>query len=221
MTVDWRNRSGGLVSEGPEIEKLDTSQEYTLKLVDAEYLENVTMKFKDDTSVVDRFKTVWQVEGHKTKVWLSFNLPLGFLAGNAAVNERSNIVKFAKRFRAVVSGQPFRLDEHFFLDKESGAGMRIRARLERQKNSDFYNLDFESIGPVTSAHAGEPKSDPDALMLKMLAEYQTSDEAMQAFMKFMPDEPISKFWLLWNKLQAVKAGPPVKNDTSPQAKNVG
>lgn len=206
MSVDWKGK-GGVVSEGMEFEKLDTTKEYVLKLVEVEYIENVTMRFKDEVNTVDRFKTVWQVENHSVKVWLTFNLPLGFLHGAAPVSEKSNIVRFARRFRSVEPGKSFHLDDHFFIDRESGAGMRIRARLTQQKDSDFYNVDFESIGPVTP-QATEPKADPDALMLKLLGEYDTSDEAMQAFMKFLPDEPISKFWLLWNKLQAAKAGPP-------------
>lgn len=207
-TIDWRGK-GGIVSEGPEIEKLDTTKEYKLKLVEVEYLENVEVKFKDNEAEhKDRFKTVWQVEDHKTKVWLTFNLPLGFLQGDKPLSEKANIVKFAKRFHAVELDKPFHLDDHFHFDESTKSGMRIRARLEKQKNSDFYNIDFESIGPAQAAPS-QTSNDADELIKRMLAGYDSSDNAMIAYKKLDPNGTDAKFWLLWNAIKSET--PPVKN----------
>jgi hypothetical protein len=151
MGADWRGK-GGVVSDGFEPENLDTTQEYVLELIEMEYLENQTITFNGDSRQVDRFKTVWMVEGHQTKIWQWFNLPLGFLTG-AAVDVRSNVILFATQ-----AGHPVKKGEPFILDSHFTEHMRIRSCLEKQKEGAFYKMDLNTIQPYSSPHTPVPPS---------------------------------------------------------------
>ena len=189
--TDWKQAAGGPVTEF-STEKLDPSEEFVLELIDSDYQENVALKFHDETQITDRFKTVWQVVGHTTKVWCYFNLPLGYLKGTAGPSEKSNVVKFAKRFRAVPIGSAFRLAD-VFTDH-----MRIRARLKKQEKSEYYNIDLDTIGPYfPDKVAPSPQETDTALLKNFLAKYNNQDEALKAYKELMPGEDESRFWLTW------------------------
>lgn len=207
MTTDWKQAIGGNVSEGFVAESLSLNEEFVLELVETAYHENVTRKFKDETIVDDRFVTIWQVEGHKTKVWQNFNLPLGYLRGEAGPNERSNVVKFAKRFRAVPKDQPFRLVDHF------SDHMRIRAYLKKQEKSDYYNIDLETVVPFNVVR--KPADDPDTILLKKaLALQPNQGEAFKLYKELVPGGDEAKFLILWNMVVAEKGtGQIINGDT--------
>lgn len=195
MAVDWHGK-GGVVSEGFEPENLDTSKEFVLELVEMEYLENQTVTFQGDSRQVDRFKTVWMVEGHQTKVWQWFNLPVGFLNG-ASVNDRANVVLFAKR-----SGHPVEKGKAFVLDAHFTEHMRIRCYLEKQKEGAFYRMDLNTVIPYNLPPKPIP---PSAVKLNgikgMLQMSPDRDTAWATFQElFGPDEAL--FSTAWDLLQA-------------------
>lgn len=199
MSVDWKQAVGGAVSEGFTAESLNLNEEFVLELVETSYKENVTSVFQGETLVNDKFTTIWQVEGHKTKVWQNFNLPLGYLKGTAGPNERSNIVKFAKRFKPVDKTKPFRLVDFF------EEHMRIRAYLKKQEKSDYYNIDLDSVVPYNVQR--KPADDPDTTMMKRaLMLSPNREEAWKFYCEMVPapaDE--AKFLILWNMAVAEKA----------------
>jgi len=197
MSGDWRQAIGGNVVDEFVAEDLDLNEGYVLELVETDYQENVTLTFQGDTTVADRFKTVWQVEGHTTKIWVNFNLPVGYLKGTAGPNERSNVVKFAKRFRAVPKDQPFRLVDHF------QEHMRIRGYLKKQKDSDFYNLDLDTVGPFNQpAPVVSASAEKIAALKKMLdMYYPVREEARKVYLQ-LPGGNDAEFSMLWDMVQA-------------------
>lgn len=218
MTTDWRNAIGGNVSEGFVAENLDVNKEYVLQLIETSYRENVTRTFKDETDVIDRFTTVWQVEGHKTKIWQNFNLPVGYLQGAAGPNERSNVVIFAKRFHAVPKDKPFLLADHFE-DK-----MRIRAYLKKQEKTDYYNIDLATVGPYIQAPPAPPTASQEKIAgLKKLLDlyYPSRDEARKMYLE-MPGGNESEFAMIWDMVvagrQATQA-PVIGADKQQQTQN--
>jgi hypothetical protein len=207
MPVDWKGK-GGVVSEGFEPESLDTSKEFVLELLEMEYNENQTVTFQSESREVDRFKTVWQVEGHKTRVWQWFNLPVGFLSG-AGVNDRSNVVLFAVRSsgRQVEKGKAFRLDDYFV------EHMRIRCMLERQKDGTFYRMDLKTVFPYQQTRIEpSPQQVEDMMLKKMLAIYNTPEEALKVYREVQPNGDESRFWLIWNQIISEKGGAPAKKN---------
>ena len=202
MTTDWKQAIGGTVSEGFTAENLDTNKEYVLEPVETSYRENVSGEFKGEPTLNDIFTTVWQVEGHKTKVWQKFNLPVGYLKGQAGPNERSNVVKFAKRFRAVPKDQPFRLVDHF------ADHMRIRGYLKKQEKSDYYNLDLDTVGPYTPPRIEPSPQETDAALVKaLLSKYNNADEALKTYKDVVPGGDEARFWLIWNIIQKERCAP--------------
>lgn len=202
MTTDWKQAIGGNVSEGFVAENLNLNEEYVLELIETSYDENVSMTFQGDTQVTDRFKTVWQVEGHKTKVWAYFNLPVGYLKGLAGPNERSNVVKFAKRFRAVPKDQPFRLVDHF------QEHMRIRAYLKKQEKADYYNIDLDTVGPFNvPSRADAPDEKENQILMNTLKMYKTLEEAKEAWKVIAPGKTEAHLFLLWNRMAAERDAP--------------
>ena len=195
MPVDWHGK-GGVVSEGFEPENLDTSKEFVLELVEMEYLENQTVTFQGDSRQVDRFKTVWMVEGHQTKVWQWFNLPVGFLNG-AAVNDRANVVLFAKR-----SGHPVEKGKAFVLDQLFMEHMRIRCYLEKQKEGSFYRMDLNTVLPYNIPPKVTPPSVNKLNGIKgMLKMSSNREEAWATFQEmFGSDEAL--FATVWDLMQA-------------------
>lgn len=218
MTNDWKNAVGGNVTEGFVAENLNLNNEYVLQLVETDYQEKVTLTFQGDTTISDRFKTVWQVEGHKTKIWVNFNLPVGYLQGVAGPNERSNVVKFAKRFRAVPKDQPFRLADHF-QDQ-----MRIRGYLKKQKDSDFYNLDLDTVGPFNAPPPAPPTASQDRINgLKKLLDlyYPSRDMARKTYLE-MPGGNESEFAMIWDMVVAGRVAtqaPVIDADKQQQTQN--
>ena len=206
MSIEWRGKTGGVVSEGFEPENLDTSKEFVLELIESEYLENQTVTFQGDSKQVDRFKTIWLVEGHQTKVWQWFNLPVGFLNG-AAVNERSNVVGFAVRATGKQAGKgtPFRLDD-YFVDH-----MRIRCILERQKDGNFYRMDLKTVFPYNVRPLDSAPATPEKIagLTKLVQLYPSREEAWKTFKETIGDDA-ALFSLVWDKVQIDKAGPPPK-----------
>lgn len=202
MTTDWKQAIGGNVSEGYVAEQLNTNEEYVLHLVETTYREHVERRFKDEVIVDDQFVTVWEVEGHKTKVWQKFNLPLGYLQGKAGPNERSNVVKFAKRFRAVPKDQPFRLVDHFT------DGMRIRAYLKKQEKSDYYNIDLDTVSPYNvPSRADAPDEKENQILMNTLKMYKTLEEAKEAWKVIAPGKTEAHLFLLWNRMAAERDAP--------------
>ena len=194
---DWKQAKGGNVVDEFVAEDLDLNEGYVLELVTTSYREKVVGEFKGEPSENDVFTTVWQVEGHKTKVWQRFNLPLGYLAGAAGPNEKSNVVIFAKRFRAVPKDKPFLLVDHF------EDHMRIRARLKRKKESEFYNIDLDTVGPFKQeAPPVSPSAEIIAAKKKMLdMYYPVREEARKVYLQ-LPGGNEAEFSMLWDMVQA-------------------
>jgi hypothetical protein len=202
MPVNWKDGIGGSVSDGFVAENLNLNEEYVLQLVETDYNENVSLTFQGDTQVIDRFKTVWQVDGHKTKVWVYFNLPVGYLKGLAGPNEKSNVVKFAKRFHQIDKAKPFRLSD-FFEDN-----MRIRAYLKKQEKSDYYNLDLDTVVPYNVQK--KPADDQDVILMKKALALCPNQEEAWKFYKEMVPSPADegKFLILWNMVLQDKTSTP-------------
>jgi len=197
MSVDWKGK-GGVVSEGFEPENLDVSKEFVLELIEMEYLENQTVTFQGDSRQVDRFKTVWMVEGHQTKVWQWFNLPVGFLNG-AAVNDRANVVLFAKRAgHPVQKGEPFMLSDHFV------EHMRVRCYLEKQKEGSFYRIDMNTVIPYTQQRITPPSVDRIAGLKKLVGLYPERSEALKVYNE-IPGGNDAEFSMVWDAVQAGRA----------------
>ena len=194
---DWKQAIGGKVADSFVAENLDVSKEYVLELAETSYQENVTGNFKGEPTVNDIFTTVWQVEGHKTKVWQKFNLPIGYLAGAAGPNEKSNVVKFAKRFKPVPKDQPFLLVDHF------QDHMRIRVYLKRQEKSEYYNMDLDTVGPFfQAAPVVSASAERIAAMKKILdMYYPVREEARKVYLQ-LPGGNEAEFSMLWDMVQA-------------------
>ena len=216
MTTDWRQAIGGTIAEGFVAESLDLNEEYVLELVETAYHENVTRRFKDETIVDDRFVTIWQVVDHKTKVWQNFNLPLGYLQGKAGPNEKSNVVKFAKRFRAVPKDQPFRLVDHF------QDHMRIRAYLKKQEKSDYYNIDLDTVGPFNVPARAESQDEKEnVILMNTLKLYKSLDDAKEAWKVIAPGKNEAQLFLLWNRMIAERESAGAAPAPAPAQKQTG